>query len=189
MGVGTVFDKRNPLPLGEIAESVQIRGMATHVNSNDGLCTRRDGRFREFGIETPGVRRDVHGDRQRAGVENGAGRSDEGVVGEDHFISGADAEGGYGDFESGRTVGHGNAVFGAVKFGECLFKGESSGSGSSPPNATVENILKSFAFRVVILRPNRKAFLVRLLTAIHCEFRHGNLLSWYEEGLKLIRAG
>ena len=187
--MGTVFDKRNPLPLGEIAESVQIRGMATHVNSNDGLCTRRDGRFREFGIETPGVRRDVHGDRQRAGVENGAGRSDEGVVGEDHFISGADAEGGYGDFESGRTVGHGNAVFGAVKFGECLFKGESSGSGSSPPNATVENILKSFAFRVVILRPNRKAFLVRLLTAIHCEFRHGNLLSWYEEGLKLIRAG
>src|SRR5438094_672315 len=97
--------------------------LATQVNSKDGLCTRRDGRFREFGIETPGVRRDVHGDRQRAGVENGAGRSDEGVVGEDHFISGADAEGGYGDFESGRTVGHGNAVFGAVKFGECLFKG------------------------------------------------------------------
>ena len=61
---------------------------------------------------------------------------------------------------------------GAMKAGELLFELERFRARSSPPDAAFEDVLESFALRVVELRPNRKWLLLGFTATLDCKFRH-----------------
>src|SRR5271157_1612346 len=56
MRVCAVLDQRNSLSLRKRAQRVEIRWMSSHMDGNDGLGTRGDGRFRQLWIQAVSFR-------------------------------------------------------------------------------------------------------------------------------------
>ena len=90
------------------------------MHGHDGAGARRDGAADGGGIEIVGVRIDVGEDGDALLVENADDGAHIGDGRDDHFIAGAETEGGDGDVEGGGAGGRGEEmgeVVVAAKFG------------------------------------------------------------------------
>ena len=172
MGVRGVLDQRDPFVAGEVLERVQVRGMASHVDGNNGFGAGSNCGGGCLRIEAVSVWEHVNQDRQRVGKQHGAGSGNEGEIGNDDFIAGIDSERCHGHFQGGGAIGDRYAVANTMKVSKCLFEFQGFSSRGSPPDAAFQNFSQSIAFSVIELWPQRKRFGFCFLAAEQRELGH-----------------
>src|SRR5947209_11989193 len=91
MSVSRIFDQRDTVAVGDIPETIEVRGMPTHVYRDNCPGARRDCGFGQFRIETVTASVNVHKHRQCVREEHGAGSGDESEVRDDDLIAGLHA--------------------------------------------------------------------------------------------------
>lgn len=130
MGLGTVLDDPQSMPVGQVHDRPHVAGPARQVDADDGLRARRqDGRDRA-GRNIAAIGLDVSEHRRRTSVHDAGNAGDEGARRNHDFVARTDAHGFQGDVEGQRAVGECHGMGGAAPGSEFLF--ELAGFGAGP---------------------------------------------------------
>ena len=128
-----VVDQREPVPVGDRAQLVELARVAEDVDGDDRARTRRDRGLDRGGVEVERARIDVGEDWRGALVDRAVRRGDEGVRRGDHLVTRLDARQAHAEVQSGRTGGDRRDVGGADGLGEQLLEAGAHRAEREPP--------------------------------------------------------
>ena len=122
MRLGRIFNQGKPVPVGQSAQSVNVRHLAEQVYSHDRRGTRSHGGGYRVRIHQQCVRADIDECRVRSHRADRLDCADEGVRRHDDFVAGTDVERGQDHLECICPVGDSHAMRGLTVFREAGLK-------------------------------------------------------------------
>ena len=117
-GMGAVFEDFQTVFVGDLHDGIHIDHQTGVVDNVDGFGLFGDLAFNIFGIQVEGAGIDISENRDTAFLQDHQTGGNEGVGGDDDFITGFDVEQLGDDMHTGCAVGTGISILGAVFLGE-----------------------------------------------------------------------
>src|SRR5262249_5814190 len=130
-----VFDEREPVPVADRPQLVELTGIPEDVDGHDRARPRPHRGLDGGRIEVERVGVDVGEDRGCPHVDRAVGRGDERVGRGDYLVAGSDAGEAHAEVQARRAGRHGRAVRRADGLGEELLEPRPDGPEREPPGA------------------------------------------------------